>query len=178
VSANCPHCAKPLEEQQLDTLLFRCCRDCKGMLLLHCDLIDVLEKSWHAVSCETAETTAFRLTEGWQNEPKYLCPDCGQLMEKYGYMGIAAIQIDRCDPCALVWLDANELQNMVLALAKSNYRSESEWQRLQRERVDIVEVAVQGASQVGRRHGSHGWVFGGSGQTLVVAETLLNLFLR
>jgi hypothetical protein len=70
------------------------------------------------------------------------------------------------------------LQNMVLALAKSNYRTESEWQRLQRERVDIVESGVQGASQVGRRHGSSGWVFGGSGQTLVVAQTLLRLLLK
>ena len=178
VSTNCPHCAKPLAEQQLDTLSFRCCRDCQGMLLLHRDLIDVLEKSWHAVSCETAETTAFRPTEGWQNEPKFLCPDCHRTMEKYGYMGIAAIQIDRCDPCALVWLDANELQNMVLALAKTNYRSESEWQKLQRGRVDILESGVQGASQVGRSYGSHGWVFGGGGQTLVVAQTLLRLLLN
>jgi Zn-finger nucleic acid-binding protein len=148
------------------------------MLMLHLDLIDVLEKSWHAVSCETAETTEFRPTEGWQNEPKFLCPDCRQTMDKYGYMSIAAIQIDRCDPCALVWLDGDELQNMVLALAKSNYRSESEWQRLQREKVDIVEVGVQGASQVGRQHSSYGWVFGGSGQTLVVAQTLLRLLLK
>ncbi len=178
MSANCPHCAKPLEEQQLDTLSFRCCRECKGMLLLHRDLIDVLEKSWHAVSCETAETAAFRATEGWQNEPKYLCPDCGQLMEKYGYMGIAAIQIDRCDSCALVWLDANELQNMVLALAKTNYRSESEWQKSRRESVDILEAGAQGASQVGRRRGGYGWVFGRGDQTLVMAEGLLRLLLR
>ncbi len=147
------------------------------MLLLHRDLIEVLEKSWHAVSRETAETTAFRPTEGWQKEPRFPCPECHQPMEKYGYMGIAAIQIDRCDPCALVWLDADELQNIVLALAKSNYRSESERQKSERERVDIVEVGVQGASQVGRR-GSHGWVFNGSGQTLVVAQTLLRLLLR
>ena len=46
-------------------------------------------------------------------------------MDKYGYMGIAAIQINRCDSCAEIWLDADELQNMVLALAQSNYRSES-----------------------------------------------------
>src|SRR5271154_6192368 len=93
VSASCPHCTRPLEEQQLDTLSFRCCRGCKGMLLLHRDLIDVLEKSWHAISRETAKTTAFRTTEGWQSEPKFPCPDCRQTMEKYGYMGIAAIQI-------------------------------------------------------------------------------------
>ncbi len=178
MSANCPHCAKLLEEQQLDVLSFRCCRECKGMLLLHRDLIEVLEKSWHAVSREAAETTAFWATDGWQNEPKFPCPDCHQTMEKYGYMGIAAIQIDRCDSCALVWLDADELQNMVLALAKSNYRSESERQRSERERVDVVELGVQGASQVGRRHSSQGWVFGGSGQTLVVAEMLLRLLLR
>jgi len=148
------------------------------MLLLHRDLIDVLEKSWHAISRETAKTTAFRTTEGWQSEPKFPCPDCRQTMEKYGYMGIAAIQIDRCDPCALVWLDADELQNMVLALAQSNYRSESEWQKSQRERVDIVELAVQGASQVGRRHGGYGWVFAVSGQPLVMAQTLLRLLLQ
>jgi Zn-finger nucleic acid-binding protein len=148
------------------------------MLLLHRDLIDVLEKSWHGVSREAAEATGFRAIEGWQNEPKLACPDCHQPMEKYGYMGIAAIQIDRCDSCALVWLDADELQNMVLALAKSNYRSESERQKSEREQVDIVEVGVQGASQVGRGHGGHGWVFGGSGQTLVVAQTLLRLLLR
>jgi Zn-finger nucleic acid-binding protein len=148
------------------------------MLLLHRDLIEVLEKSWHAVSRETVEAAAFRTTDGWQNEPRFPCPDCHQTMEKYGYMGIAAIQIDRCDPCGLIWLDADELQNMVLALAKSNYRSESERQKSERERVDIVEVGVQGVGQLGRVPGNQGWVFRGSGQTLVVAQTLLRLLLR
>jgi Zn-finger nucleic acid-binding protein len=146
-------------------------------LLLHRDLIDVLEKSWQAISRETAETTEFHAAEDWQNEPKFLCPDCRQTMEKYGYMGIAAIQIDRCDPCALVWLDADELQNMVLVLAKSNYRSESEWEKSQRERVDVVEPSVQGVCQIGRRQGSYGWIFPRSTQPFVVAQTLLQLFL-
>ncbi len=143
--------------------------------MLHTDLTDVLEKSWHAVSCETAETTEFRPTEGWQNEPKFPCPDCHRIMEKYGYMGIASIQIDRCAPCTLVWLDADELQNMVLALAKSNYRSETAWQKLRRERVDIGELGVQGASQMGH---AYGWVFGRGGHPPVVAETLLRSLLR
>ena len=176
MSANCPRCAKALEEEQLDELLFRCCRDCKGMLLLHTDLIGVLEKSWHAVPRETAEATAFRVTDGWQNEPKFRCPDCSQTMEKYGYMGIAAIQIDRCDPCGLVWLDADELQNMVLALAKTNYRSETAWRESQRESLDIAEVGVQGASipAVGTR----GWLFAGRGSNLAPAVSLLSLLLR
>ena len=59
--------------------------------MLHTDLIGVLENSWHAVTQETAEATSFRTTEGWQNAPALSCPDCNQTMEKYGYMGIAAI---------------------------------------------------------------------------------------
>jgi Zn-finger nucleic acid-binding protein len=141
-------------------------------------LIDALEKSWHAVSRETAEATAFCTTDGWQNEPKFPCPDCHQTVEKYGYMGIAVIQIDRCNPCALVWLDADELQNMVLALAKTNYRSEASWQKLQRERVDIGEVGGQGGSQVGRQAGRYGWVFGGHRGANVVAEGVLYLLLN
>lgn len=173
MSANCPHCAKSLEEQQLDTLSFRCCRDCKGMLLLHRDLIDVLEKSWRAVSREMAETTEFLVSDGWRNEPKFLCPDCRRTMEKYGYMGIAAIQIDRCDPCALVWLDADELQNMVLALAKSNYRSEAAWQESMRQRVDVAEAGVQGASFRGER----GWLFDGTATTLVFCAEVTEIAL-
>jgi Zn-finger nucleic acid-binding protein len=174
MSANCPRCAKPLQDQQLDELSFRCCLGCKGMLILHPELIDVLEKSWHAVAREKAETTEFCTPQGWQNTPALRCPDCHQTMEKYGYMGLAAIQINRCDPCALVWLDTDELQNMVLALAKTNYRSEAGWQQLQREHMDISEAGVRSAS----RYNTRGWLFAGSPQTDTVAGVLISLLLR
>jgi Zn-finger nucleic acid-binding protein len=58
-------------------------------------------------------------------------------MEKYGYMGIAAVQIDRCERCSMVWLDADELQNMVIALAQSNYRSERAFRREQEQRITL-----------------------------------------
>ena len=63
-------------------------------------------------------------------------------MEKYGYMGIGAIQIDRCDPCNLVWLDTNELQNMILALAKSNYRSDRAWKMERESDLDLARGTV------------------------------------
>jgi Zn-finger nucleic acid-binding protein len=174
VSAKCPRCAKPLEDQQLDEVSFRVCRDCKGLLIQHPVLIDVLERSWHAVSQERAETTSFRVAEGWQNEPAILCPDCNQTMDKYGYMGIGAIQIDRCDPCALVWLDADELQNMALALARTNYRSEAARQESHREQLDIAEAGLLGASSTGDRN----WIFRGRRGSSVAAEALLGLLLR
>jgi Zn-finger nucleic acid-binding protein len=145
------------------------------MLMLHTDLIGVLESSWHAVSQETAEATSFRAPEGRQNAPALRCPDCHQTMDKYGYMGIAAIQINRCDPCAEIWLDADELQNMVLALAKSNYRSESALEKSKRASLDIAEMGVQGARTVGE--GRYGWLFTGQRGAIVPAVNLLSLFL-
>ena len=179
MSGNCPRCAKPLEDQQMDEMTFRCCRDCKGMLLRHPDLVTILEKSWHAVSPEAAETMTFHAKEGWQSESAYSCPDCHQPMEKYGYMGLAAIQMDRCDACELVWLDADELQNMLLALAQSNYRSESLRQKSERERVDIVEMSVQGTGAMWDQFNRRGaWVFQNNNVGVVAAQVLLSLLLK
>jgi len=178
MSANCPRCAKTLDNQQLDAVAFRCCRDCRGMLILHADLIGVLEGSWHAVPQDKADEMTFRAPDGWQNQAALRCPDCHQTMEKYGYMGIAAIQINRCDPCAEIWLDADELQNMVLALAKSNYRSEANWQRSQRENITLPGVGGQGADP-NQATNDPLWLFEGrgSGSAIIPALNLLSMLL-
>ena len=43
MSACCPRCREALEEQQLDNFLVQFCRDCRGLLLHHPDLIAVIE---------------------------------------------------------------------------------------------------------------------------------------
>lgn len=177
MSANCPRCRKPLEAQQLGELSFQCCRDCKGVWILHTDLMDVLEKSWRGIPQEQAEAAAFLVTDGWQNEPKFPCPDCGQSMEKYGYMNIAAIQIDRCDSCARVWLDAEELQNMVLALAKTNYRSQAAWETSRRQDWDMITPAAQTAGALGQWN-ARDWLLTGREDRLEPLVALLGLFLK
>jgi Zn-finger nucleic acid-binding protein len=162
-----------LEEQQLDDVSFRCCRDCRGILIQHPVLIDVLERSWHAVPKETAETTSFRVTEAWQNQPALRCPDCGQTMDKYGYMGIAAVQINRCDACSLMWLDADELQNMVLALTKTNYRSAAARQELEREQLDIADAGLRGTTSTAGGN----WLFRARRGDDVIAGVLVGLLL-
>ena len=137
MSANCPRCRMPLEEAQVDTVAVRLCRACKGVLLAHADLMQILEDSWRAVSRQAAGELEFHAPEGWQKEMVMCCPGCGRPMEKYGYMGLAAIQIDRCDQCDLVWLDADELQNMVLALAKSLSRGEDAFRRERERRLTL-----------------------------------------
>ena len=97
-------------------------------------------------------------------------------MERYGYMGIAAVQIDRCDRCALVWLDTDELQNMVLALAKTNYRSERSQQSVERARIDLTTGMMPPVAHAGGQ-----WLFPeleGYTNGIVLAQTLLRLLLR
>lgn len=176
MSANCPRCAKPLEDQQLDDVAFRCCRDCRGMLMLHADLIGVLESSWHAVPREKADEISFRAPEGWQQSAALSCPDCHRAMDKYGYMGLAAIQINRCDPCTEIWLDTDELQNMVLALAKSNYRSESALEKSRREEMEIAEAGLRGANMGGSATRG-AWLFAEGRSGSSSALSLLSLLL-
>jgi len=145
-------------------------------LLAHPDLVQILEASWRAVSERQAEETSFRAPEGWKKEAVLRCPDCRQAMEKYGYMGLAALLIDRCDRCILVWLDTDELQNMVLALAKTNYRSQRAMRDASRRELDFVTVAMPGFA-IGTR--SNNWLFGNNvSDGLAVAQALLRLFMR
>jgi len=170
--SDCPRCSKALESAQLDDLAVRVCAGCRGFLLLHRDLTNVIEASWRAVPRVKAEAMSFVAPVNWQKEPKFHCPDCQQVMDKYGYMGLAVIQIDRCDNCALVWLDADELQNMVLALAKTNYQIEQS-QRRTRDTITPFAGAVPPRSR-------KSWLFedDADGVELAVAQLLLGLLLR
>ena len=115
----------------------------------------------------------FHAVDGWQKDVVMRCPDCAQPMEKYGYMGLAAIQIDRCDPCSVVWLDTDELQNMVLALAKSNYRSERAMRETAKDAWDYVSPGMTAMAYTGR---PHNWLFGNAPDVVVTAVNLLRLF--
>lgn len=66
-------------------------------------------------------------------------------MDKYGYMGLAAIQSDRCDRCESLWLDAEELQKTVVALARTNYRTERALRRERQTQPDIASAGMRGA---------------------------------
>jgi Zn-finger nucleic acid-binding protein len=176
MSACCPRCQKPLETAQVDNIQVRFCQGCRGTLLAHPDLVQILEASWRAVSEEQAQKTPFRARKGWQKEAILRCPDCRQAMEKYGYMGLAVILIDRCDRCILVWLETDELQNMVLALAKTNYRSQQAIREAQNTELDFVGPAMQAAAPYVR---SGNWLFRDNlPEGLAVAQTLLRLFMK
>ena len=141
----------------------------------HAEVVQIIERSWRAIKPEDAEKLEFSASKVLKTEPVYKCPDCQQAMDKYGYMGLAAIPINRCDACSLLWLDSDELQNMVLALARSNYRSEAahikEWRRCRMRilsRWPVTRCRDQSVAPLG--------VFKQPWRAAVVAEALLDLF--
>ena len=150
----CPRCRQQLVENQVDEFTVRLCVPCRGILLPHGDLTAILDRSWRAVTPEAAQKLEFHATEVLKTEPVFLCPRCARPMEKYGYMGMSAIPIDRCDTCESVWLDADELQNMVLALARDQYRSERARRQEWESRLDLAHAAMPPAAQSGGL-----WVF-------------------
>ena len=169
--AICPRCRQELVENQVDEFAVRLCVPCKGVFVRHADIVQILERSWRVVSREEAERAQFHAPANWLEEQRLHCPHCSAVMEKYGYMGLAAIQIDRCERCESVWLDADELPNMVLALARTNYRSEKAQRREWEDSQDIASVGMR--SFAGARVEFDPNVAGG-----VVAVTALLRLLR
>ena len=84
MSAACPRCQKALETAQVDNITVRLCQGCRGMLLAHPDLVQVLDSSWRAVSEEQAEKLSFCSHEGWHQEPVLQCPIAGSRWRSTG----------------------------------------------------------------------------------------------
>lgn len=141
----CPRCRRQLVENQVEEFTVQVCAPCKGLFLPHADLVKILDRSWRAVPPQDAENAEFVAPADWQNEPVLPCPRCGAAMDKYGYMGLAAILLDRCDRCESLWLDAEELQRMLVALARTNYRSERALRRERETTHDIASAGMRGA---------------------------------
>lgn len=168
---NCPRCRQPLTEGQVDEFAVNMCQPCRGIFLPHRDLTTILDRSWQAITRERAEQTMSLPPENWQSEPVLKCPRCVARMDKYGYMGLATIQLDRCNCCEAIWLDADELENMLVALARTNYRSESALRREREASRNIVSAGMAGLAAKGGHEGD-GVPVGGA---LTAAQILLRL---
>ncbi len=173
--ANCPACQTALLSNKVDEFSVRLCPPCKGLLLPHVDAVKILDRSWRAVKAEDAEKMEFRVSPDAGSSKTVACPDCRHTMEQYGYMGLKAIMIDRCDQCSLLWLDADELQNMVLALAKTNYRSDKARLKEWRSTTDgLFSAAIAGMAAPG----ANSWLFHVERNyrpEMVVAKVILGL---
>ncbi|MBM4040748.1 MAG: hypothetical protein FJ290_19770 [Planctomycetes bacterium] len=116
----CPRCSNGLLKGVIGNAAMFPCPERHGLLIPRKTVASIIERGWAAVPRQTAESRVFRPRAA--PRASIGCPQCHLAMETYPFCGIRAIEIDRCLRCDRLWLDANELEDAVVAVAKAKYR--------------------------------------------------------
>ncbi|MBU6375107.1 MAG: zf-TFIIB domain-containing protein [Bdellovibrionales bacterium] len=101
----CPNCALCLVGQSTPQGTFWGCARCQGVAIE----VSVLEKRFEAHLIQQIRAKAKHINRFGKKH----CPVCRRLMltvttgERHG-----AVELDWCDPCALVWFDRQELEQI------------------------------------------------------------------
>jgi Zn-finger nucleic acid-binding protein len=116
----CPRCRASLRPVDLKGVGVHACATCHGTRLSGTRLALVLE----ALSAELLATfdPDTTLPPSATAPERLACADCGREMARDDYCGAGLALFDRCEPCALVWVDAEALGTMTLMWARMDTR--------------------------------------------------------
>jgi Zn-finger nucleic acid-binding protein len=150
-TASCPRCREPLHVVDLSGVSVHACPKCHGTRLGRAELPRVLE----AMSAELLETfdPDTKLEPAGARDERLACATCGAEMSRDDYCGAGLAHFDRCEACAVLWVDADALGTMTLMWARMetrHSRDERETRRLLEEADDLV-VRTLIARAVSRR---------------------------
>jgi Zn-finger nucleic acid-binding protein len=116
----CPRCAEELEAVKLKGVSVRSCKRCQGTLLTQPQLAPLLGE----MSAELLRT--FNPDAQLEAVPDkgggLRCPRCAKVLTTDDYCSAHIVYFDRCEPCGLLWLDADELGTMTLMWARMEAR--------------------------------------------------------
>jgi Zn-finger nucleic acid-binding protein len=121
LSLRCPHCASSLVASRVEDTQVFSCPERHGLLIPQKTFASIVTKSWRAIPRDYAEQATFPPRQ--DRGADIACPACGVAMARHPYCGIKGIEIDSCPTCRRLWLDADELEAALAAVAKMNYRS-------------------------------------------------------
>jgi Zn-finger nucleic acid-binding protein len=116
----CPRCSEPLAQVALKGVDAQSCPKCGGTSLAQLRLMAVLE----AMSVELLETfnPDTKLDPVPDRGAGLPCPRCQRPMTTADYCGANLVTFDRCESCAFLWIDADELGTMTLMWARMDAR--------------------------------------------------------
>ncbi len=119
---SCPACAQELKANTFSGVGVRACSQCKGTLLAQIDMFRMLE----AMSVELLKDfdPDTKLEAVGKADGTVACPVCSRTMARDDYCSAGLVHFDRCEPCHLLWLGADELGAMTLMWARMERRLE------------------------------------------------------
>ena len=133
---SCPRCQQALDRAELRKVAVDGCKGCLGTLVPQQDLPRLLESLsaalWRHFDPD-AEIEAVK-----DANDRIACPHCSQPMDRDDYCAAGVVFFDRCNACALLWFDADELGAMAIMWARMNARQE----RVHAENRELIPQSV------------------------------------
>lgn len=118
----CPACPGTLQPRRVhETIDVHVCDACTGTLVPVNRLVPLLEAI--ASPLRHAVSTDEPIEEIPANAERRGCPRCRARMTSFGYLGTTLVTADRCESCALIWTDPDELGTMALLLLRTHRRT-------------------------------------------------------
>jgi Zn-finger nucleic acid-binding protein len=135
----CPACGEALRATSLSGVGVRACGRCNGTLLAQIDMLRMME----AMSVELLKTIDpdVKLEPVGKTDSAVACPSCARTMARDDYCAAGLAHFDRCEPCHLLWLGADELGTMTMMWARMERRLERV-QRLRQEALADTDQSV------------------------------------
>ena len=119
---SCPRCKQALARAELRKVPVDGCKSCQRTLVPQPDLPRLLESLsaalWRHFDPD-AEIEAVK-----DANDRVGCPHCSKVMDRDDYCAAGVVFFDRCNGCALLWFDADELGAMAIMWARMNARQE------------------------------------------------------
>jgi Zn-finger nucleic acid-binding protein len=116
----CPRCKQALDQATLRDVPVAACKLCKGSLLAQTDLQRTLEVLCAPLLKRFDPDATLEAVK--DRNARIDCPRCARQMDRDDYCGARLVFFDRCNHCALLWFDADELGAMAMMWARMNSR--------------------------------------------------------
>ncbi|MEL6347467.1 MAG: zf-TFIIB domain-containing protein [Myxococcota bacterium] len=136
--SRCPICTASLEPCKQGAVTVQLCPNEHGMTVPNNRLIPLLEQIARTIEIDPEAPIDAVASPEAANK----CPACQKTMTRFGYMGTTLVELDRCAPCGLLWIDMVELDALARLYGRTNKRARQRQDRdRQRQRESDQRIA-------------------------------------
>lgn len=135
--SSCPRCAEPLAAANYHGVAVGFCPECTGLLVDMAHLVPLLDGLVGDLG--TAGDADLDIDAVDDHREAVRCPGCTGPMERFGYLEAKTVQLDRCEACAVLWLDPAEVGAAALLHGRTLARADDPTSLLEQTRRQGME---------------------------------------